>query len=606
MDNILSVNLLIFIAAFLVLIGIFSSLVATRFGAPLLLVFLVLGMLAGENGPGGLVFNDYKTTYLVASLALAIILFDGGLRTKLASFRGALAPSLMLASIGVIITAGLVATLAVFLIPNLTTLQACLLGSVVASTDAAAVFFLVRAGGMRLSSRVSHVLEIESGTNDPFAVFLTIAFTELLLAGHAGTEWSVLRLLAEQAIWGTLFGVAGGLIAATLLNKVDMPGGLHPIFVVASALIIYSATALIDGSGLLAVYLAGLVMGNRPLRAYPSIIGFHDAATWLAQILMFLVLGLLITPSQLQIFAAEGLAIALFLIFVARPVAVWLCLSLFGFNIREKTFVSWVGLRGAVSIFLASIPTLAGVPGAEVFFNIAFFVVLISLLMQGWTLTSVAHRLGLALRQTTPSVTRVEVDIPGQLEQELVGYPVGEESLVLLLSRLPNWARLVMVVRANEVIDAARAGDLRPGDYAYFLVRPERLPRLDGIMAESPDVARRMEPLDGELPINGSALLGDIETLYELGIAKDLHGVSVSAFFADHFNDHPQPGHRLSAGSGVLVVRAIKNGVVTRAGLQLHELIESLVTAAEAAHFKLPDWRAAWRRLRGTLWQTRR
>jgi cell volume regulation protein A len=475
------------------------------------------------------------------------------------------------------------------------------LGSIVASTDAAAVFFLLRAGGMRLSSRVGHVLEIESGTNDPVAVFMTIVFTQLLLSGNAAAEWSVIGFLAEQAAIGTCLGIAGGLVAVALLNRIDMPGGLHPLFVVASALIVYSSTSLAGGSGLLAVYLAGLVMGNRPVRAYPSIVGFHDAATWLCQIVMFLVLGLLVTPTTLQNFALPGLGIALFLIFVARPVAVWLCLSPFGFNIREKTFISWVGLRGAVSIFLAAIPTLADVPNADVFFNVAFFVVLVSLLLQGWTVTDVAHRLGMALRQSTPSVSRVEVDIPGQLEQELVGYPVSQDSLVLLMSRLPAWARLVMVVRDDKVIDGVNAGSLKSGDYAYFLVRPERIARLDGIMHQSPDVARRSEPLDGELPFNGDARLADINGLYDIGIPSHAAPYTVSEYFTAHFKDHPHLGSRLAVGSGVLVVRAVKDGVVTRAGLQLEELIDSLVAAAAPPSFVLPDWRKSVQAIRKNL-----
>src|SRR5688572_23063469 len=257
-------------------------------------------------------------------------------------------------------------------------------------------------------------------------------------------------------------------------------------------ILVSTFTALIGGSGLLAVYVAGLVMANRPTRAYPSIVGFHDAVTWLCQIVMFLVLGLLVTPSTLWTYAGQGAFVVVVLTFVARPLAVWACLGPFGFSRADKLFVSWVGLRGAVSIFLAAIPQLAGLPGAQTYFNIAFFVVLVSLLVQGSTLNAAARRLGVALRPAGPSAIRVEIDIPGQTEQEIVGYPVTAESIILGLSRLPAWARIIMVVRKSHILEPAEAGSLQPGDYCYFLVSRQRLPRLDSLFRSSPDVARRL------------------------------------------------------------------------------------------------------------------
>jgi cell volume regulation protein A len=583
------VNAIILIGAALVLVGILSSLVATRFGAPLLLVFLVLGMLAGEDGPGGIVFNDYEITYLIGSLALSVILFDGGLRTRLSTFRGALAPAVLLATVGVVLTAALTGAIAWFLFAGLSPLEALLLGSIVASTDAAAVFFLLRTGGMQLQRRIGAVLEIESGTNDPIAVFLAIVLTELLLAGLDTPDLLIVQRLVEQGAIGAALGVGVGFVMVTILNRVQMPGGLHPLFVVAGAVSIYSTTSLLGGSGLLAVYLAGLVMANRPVRAYPTIVGFHDAAMWFSQIVMFLVLGLLVTPTTLIDYAVPGLAIALFLIFVARPVAVWLCLSPFGFAEKEKLFVSWVGLRGAVSIFLAAIPTLAGVPHAQAYFNIAFFVVLISLLVQGWSINGVARRLGLALRRTAPSVHRVEVDIPGQVEQEMVGYPVSADSLLMGLSRIPPWTRIVLIVREGEILNPVEAGALVPGDYVYLLTPPERLPRLDRLFGDSPDVARRMERSFGELPLNGEASVGEIAALYDLELAGE-GTLTVAEYFATHLKVQPQPGVRLPLGNATLVARKIEDGVVTSAGLQLEELVDAFVATALARrpHFGSP------------------
>jgi potassium/hydrogen antiporter len=589
------VNTAIFIGALLVVVGIFSSLIATRFGAPLLLVFLVVGMLAGEDGPGGLVFSNYSTTYLVGSVALSVILFDGGLRTRLSVFRGVLAPSLIMATLGVIVTAS-VAGATAWAVFDLAPIEALLLGSIIASTDAAAVFFLLRTGGLRLQSRVGSTLEIESGTNDPIAVFLVIVLTELVLAGATVPTWDMAIALGQQGAIGVLAGLIGGFALVEMLNRVAMPGGLHPLFTVASAIMVYAMTALAGGSGRLAVYIAGLVMANRPTRAYPSIVGFHDAVTWLSQIVMFLMLGLLVTPTTLWRYAVPGLIVALVLTFVARPLAVWLCLGPFGYTTREKLFVSWVGLRGAVSIFLAAIPTLAGVPNADAFFNIAFFVVLLSLLVQGSSLTWAARKLGVALRQNVPSVSRVELDIPGQTEQEIVGYPVTRDSVILGLSRLPGWARLLMVVRKEQILDPATAGQLQPGDYSYFLVPRDRLPRLDSLFRESPDVARRLGLLFGELPIRGETALGQVARFYELDIGQADPEQPIGVWAADRLGGKPELDAVVTISGGRLVVRRLESGRIASIGLQLDELLQ--VEPDEALLARLEEENADLGRIR--------
>jgi cell volume regulation protein A len=568
------VNTAIFIGATLVVLGIFSSLVANRFGAPLLLVFLVVGMLAGQDGPGGLRFDNYQITYLVGSVALSVILFDGGLRTRLSVFRGVLAPSMILATLGVLITAA-IAGAAAWAVLDLTPVEALLLGAIIGSTDAAAVFFLLRTGGLRLQSRVGSTLEIESGTNDPIAVFLVIVLTEFILSGAEAPTWGLALDLARQAGLGAIMGLAGGFALVGVLNNVNMPGGLHPLFTVAGAILIYAITAVADGSGLLAVYIAGLVMANRPTRAYPSIVGFHDAMTWLCQIVMFLVLGLLVTPSTLWDYALEGLIVTLALTFVARPIAVWVCLGRFGYAFKEKVFISWVGLRGAVSIFLAAIPTLAGVPNAQAFFNIAFFVVLLSLLFQGSTLTSAARRLGVALRQVVPNTSRVEIDIPGQTEQEIAGYPVTSGAVILGLSRLPSFARLLMLVRKGHIVDAAAAGHLQPGDYAYFLVPRERLPRLDSLFRESADVTRRLGLLFGELPIRGETPIGEVARFYDLDFGDADPAAPLGGWVAERLGGKPALDASLAIMGGRLVVRRLESGRVASVGLQLEELLQA-------------------------------
>ena len=587
MGSIATIDIVLLSGALLVIVGICSSLIANRFGAPLLLVFLGIGMLVGEDGPIGLPFSDYQLTFFVGSLALAIILFDGGLRTKLAAFRLVLVPSALLATVGVVLTMALTGVAAFHLLDNLKPVEALLLGSTVASTDAAAVFFLLRSTGTQLLPRIGALLEIESGTNDPVAMFLTIVLTELVLAGFWAPGWDVVFQFVHEATIGAAFGVGGGFATVWLLNRVEMPGGLHPLFAVTMAVLIYGAASTFDGSGLLASYLAGFVVANRPTRAYPSIVAFHDAATWLCQIGMFLVLGLLVTPSMLLQYAVPGLAIALFLTFVARPVAVWACLRPLGFTGRETAFVSWVGLRGAVSIFLASVPTLAQVPHAGLYFNIAFFIVLFSLLVQGWTLAPVARALGVTMRRPPPAVNRVELDIPGQVDQEMVGYPVAADSIVLGLTRLPSWARLVLVVRDEEILDASTAGVLQPGDYAYFLIPRERVLRLDRLFGGSADLSRRQLGQFGELAINGDALLSEVAQLYELETPPDEAHKTVAQFFESHIKGRPQPGNRLPLGRATLVVRGVEEGHVARAGLQLEELVDTPIAQALARRAKL-------------------
>ena len=378
-----SISIAILLGSVLVLVGILSSLIALRFGAPLLLVFLLVGMLAGEGGPGGLAFNDVGTTYVVGSIALALILFDGGLRTRFATFRNVLAPSVMLATVGVLVTTLLTAPVAKFVL-GLGWLQAMLVGAVIASTDAAAVFFLINARGLRLRPRVRAVLEVESGTNDPFAVFLALLIVEMLLAQHHSWSQAIVTLVRDTVL-GALFGYTGGKIIVWVLNRVNLAQGLHAPFVAVSALVVFAFCNAVHTSGFLAVYLAGLVVGNEQTRAHNSVVVFLDAVTWLAQIVMFVLLGLLAWPHRLADSLWGAIAVVIVLTFVARPAAVFLCLAPFNFQWREKLFISWVGLRGAVGIFLASIPLLVGLPAAYMFFDVAFVVVLSSLLVQGWT-----------------------------------------------------------------------------------------------------------------------------------------------------------------------------------------------------------------------------
>jgi potassium/hydrogen antiporter len=562
-----AVSLTIMFGALLVLAGILSSLVALRFGAPLLLVFLLVGMLAGESGPGGIAFNDVHTTYLVGSVALALILFDGGLRTRLATFRSVLAPSLALATVGVLLTAALTAPAARFLL-GFDWVDSLLVGAVVSSTDAAAVFLLIHSRGLRLRPRVGATLEIESATNDPFAIFLTIVLVGVQLRG--GESWiSVLDELAIEAVGGAVVGFIGGRAIVLALNRLSLPQGLHAPLVATGALVVFALAQVLHASGFLAVYLAGLVVGNRPTRAHNAVIVFLDAATWLAQIVMFVLLGLLAWPDRLFEHAVPALAVAATLMFFARPLAVFLCLAPFRFSWREKAFVSWVGLRGAVGIFLSSIPLLVGLPQAQAFFDIGFVVVLVSLLVQGWTIAVAAQKLHIALPRSDPAPRRVELDLPGQLEHELVGYAVGPNNPYLRRRLAPSWAKLTLVVRDQHVLTATEADGIREGDYAYFLAPPEKAQALDRFFVDMPPPAAPDRRLLGDFFVSGDVSLGTLGEIYGLTIAPQDEDTTLADWFATHLHHKSKVGDRLALGAIHLVVDAVTKGRVTTVGLDL-------------------------------------
>jgi len=571
-----TVSVGILLGALLVLAGIMSSLVAMRFGAPLLLVFLIVGMLAGEGGPGGIKFDDVRTTYMVGSIALGLILFDGGLRTRFATFRSVLPPSVMLATVGVLVTAMLTAPVARYLL-GMSWTEALLVGAVVASTDAAAVFFLIHARGLRLRPRVAATLEVESGSNDPFAVLLTILLVEFLTLGDQSWQ-HVLGVLAEQAVLGTIIGILGGRAIVVVLNRLNLAQGLHAPFVTTSALVIFGFAAAVHASGFLAVYLAGLVVGNRPTRAHNTVIVFLDAATWLAQIVMFVLLGLLVWPERLLDTLGPALAIAVTLMFIARPAAVFACLAPFRFSLREKTFISWVGLRGAVGIFLASIPLLVGLPGAYRYFDIAFVVVLTSLLVQGWTIAWAARRLHIALPRHDPLPRRVELDLPGQLEQEIVGYPVSANSPYLKRGLLPSWARPTLVVREEKILSPPEAHPVRQGDYVYLLAPPEKAQALDRFFVDMPPPAVPDPRLLGDFFVSGDVTLGELAEIYGLSIAPESAGISLADHIADETKRRPKQGDVVPLGPIALLAHRVAEGRVTSVGLRLPEDDEEPVT----------------------------
>jgi cell volume regulation protein A len=590
MSSLDAISIGILLGALLLLLGIMSSLIAMRFGAPLLFVFLILGILAGEAGPGGLKFDDVGTAYVVGSIALALILFDGGLRTRFATVRSVLGPAVTLATLGVLLTAALTAPVA-YLVFDLRWIEALLVGAVVASTDAAAVFFLMHGRGLRLRPRVASTLEVESASNDPFAVLLTMLLVEFLTRGDRSWQ-HVLAVLAEQAILGTLIGVLGGRLVVFVLNRVAFAQGLHAPFVATSALVIFALASVVHASGFLAIYLAGLVVGNRPTRAHNTVVVFHDAVTWLAQIVMFVLLGLLAWPLRLMGSVWPALAVAATLMLVARPVAVFLCLAPFRFPWREKAFIAWVGLRGAVSIFLASIPFLIGLSKAYLYFDIAFVVVLASLLIQGWTIAFAARQLDVALPRRDPLPRRVELDLPGQLAQEIVGYPVSPKSPYLKRGLLPAWAKPTLIVRSEKILSPAEAGPVRQGDYVYLLAPLEKAQALDRFFVDMPPPSAPDPRLLGDFFVAGDVTLGALAEIYGLSIAPDVAATSLAAYMDEELQRMPKRGDVVPLGPIALVAHRVNDGRVSSVGLRLADEDEETTLAARLKKAAQKLWAA--------------
>ena len=579
-----SVSIAILLGAILVMAGILSSLLALRFGAPLLLVFLLIGVMAGDSGPGKLQFDDLRTTYLVGSVALALILFDGGLRTRFQTISAVIAPSVVLATVGVLLTALITAPVAKYAL-DLNWTEALLVGAVVASTDAAAVFLLVHAQGLRLRPRVGATLEAESGTNDPFAVFLTLMLVELISVGgssftHVAVEFG------REAVLGVVIGILGGRLVVLSLNRVALPQGLHAPFVLTAALVIFGATQIAHASGFLAVYLAGIIIGNRPTRAHNALVTFLDAATWLAQIVMFVLLGLLASPQRLVGSIGPAVIVALVLMLVARPLAVFLCLAPFRFNWREKVFIAWTGLRGAVAIFLASIPMLVGLSKAYMYFDVAFVIVVISLLLQGWTLAAAARRLHVALPRTDRGPRRVELDLPGQLEQQLVGYSVRAKSLFFRRSLIPSWSKPTLVIRDQHILSPAEADPVRPGDYIYLLAPPEKAEALDRFFVDMPPSSAPDPHLLGDFTVSGEHTLGELAEVYGIKVGADQAGLTLADYFDIHLDHAPKDGMTLDLDAIVLVARSISGGRVNVIGLRLPEDPEDVPVATRLDSLK--------------------
>lgn len=566
-----AINTLLLLGGLILFISVLATSLA-RFGFPLLFIFLVVGMLAGENGPGKIEFDDFGIAFFVGNLALAVILLDGGLRTRFKTFRVALWPALSLASIGVLISAALMGAFITVLL-GVDWRYGLLLGAIVGSTDAAAVFSQLRQGGVALNQRVAATLEIESGTNDPMAIFLVLFLLESLSDTQPFTWTRLVTELVLQFGVGACGGIVLGYALSYLVERIRLVEGLYALLIVSGGLIAFAAINNLGGSGFLGIYLLGLVVGNRPNHASEHVFRVMDGLAWLAQAGMFLILGMLVTPAELWSNAFVALLIALFLILVARPIATFICLQPFRFPWREQVFVGWVGLRGAVPVVLSIFPLMAALDGAKLLFDITFAVVLVSLLLQGTTISLASRLLGLRLPKTTKPVDQLQIEGSGPLRFVMSQFKAAENSRVIGhgTETLPKHkqVRCVAVTRDDRLIYPDQSFVFHHGDKLHVMHPARYSDELAELFSKEVD-KRSIDPRQffGNFVINGHCILADLATAYGVEIEPDSGAKTLADFIESQLKRKPVEGDKVHLGALVLRVRSLRGGQIKTVGLR--------------------------------------
>lgn len=566
-----TINTLFLLSGSLLALSILASRLSSLFGLPLLILFLALGMLAGEQGLLGIRFDDYPLAFTIGHLALALILLDGGLRTRLSTFRSAFKPALSLASIGVFLTSGITGLIAMWVF-DLSLIEGLLIGAIVGSTDAAAVFSMLSGKGVNLNERVGATLEIESGTNDPMAIFLTIMLIEVLVGDIGGVVETSLFFFQQFGV-GAAMGVAGGWLIARFMRWVDLEPGLYSLLALALGFCVFGLTSVAGGSGFLAIYLAGLMIGNQPGKHLNFILPVNDGLAWLSQIGLFLVLGLLVNPTDLLEYALPAAIVGLALIFVARPLAVVLTIKpFFKFRWHEIGFISWVGLRGAVPVVLAIFPVIGGVENASLYFNAAFAVVLMSLLIQGGTIPLMARLLKVEVPPGVTPEQRGPLGILPEDDYEMFVYRVENQALddvPIRMLRFPSGALISALFRERDMLHPKGSTRLQLDDIVCVIGRNHDLPALNKLFSGEKRLKKAQE-FFGPFVIDAEARMADIAKAYGLSVTPGEGDVSLGDFISKRVGGHPVVGDDVSWHGIHWVVSEVAGDKVLKVGVRFY------------------------------------
>ena len=574
-----TLNVLYLVGALLIFASILSSTVSARLGIPLLLLFLVVGMLAGEQGILGIHFAQYGLANFIGQAALACILLDGGLRTSFRSFRVGLKPAVVLATWGVFATVLVLGAFVTWLL-NVDWRIGMLMAAIVGSTDAAAVFSLLRHGGVELNARVQATLELESGANDPLAILLVTGLIALNIDPEGQTVFGFIWLLLQQIGFGLIFGLLAGYLLARLMPKLHLAEGMYAILILSAGLAVFAATNLIGGSGFLAIYLTGVIIGNTKVRATEHVLRVMDSFAWLSQAVLFVVLGLLVTPSNVLNVWHYSVAIAAFMIFIARPLAVFSSVKPFKFKNREAGFISWVGLRGAVPITLAILPVMASVQGASLLFDIAFGVVVVSLILQGMTIPMMADWFKVRIPSHDEPKEEHEVWVSDNASITLYEFEVKEGAFAI--GRHPNEIThrvntdeitIFAVIRKQLLLPVDDNTQLAYGDVVWYAMRGDHAKEVAKIFNNTKLNRQKINDFYGDWLLSPNVKIADLPFFKDID-SSVVWQQTVAEFVLSNIDAKPVSGDRVEINEewSLIVKEVDKRGMLRSIGLKRHQM----------------------------------
>ncbi len=561
------INFPIFLISILLVVSVLTSLVSSKANIPLILVFLCIGLLIGEGGLSLVTgFHQPKIAFFIGSVALALILFDNGFQTSLKSYRQNVVPSLLLSTVGVFLTTLFFAPIAYYFL-DFSFVQSFLLASIISSTDSAAVFFLLRMGGVSVRDKIKSTLEVESGTNDPMAIFLTFSCLGFLINPTMSLGGYIGLTFIQQMGIGLLAGLGMSVVVHRVINRVNLDIALYPVFLIAMVLIGFSMTNIFGGSGFLALYVAGLLLGNSKIKGYYQILRFQKTLAWMCQIIIFLSLGLFANFRHFSQLVTPALVLGTSLIFIARPLAIFLCLAPFKYTFKEKAFISFVGLRGATSILLALAPLAMQLDKSELIFNLIFLMVLLSLAVQGFYIIPFSKICKVILPIYEKPADKVEIDLPGLEDSSLITYILKADSPVLKGEKIPKWAWPILVKRNGVSFNGANIKEFQEKDQVYVFSNSEKTVEVLDHLFSAGTVLIRPSEL-GDFVLRPETKLIDLSFLYGIKVEKKMEKETLGKLLEKNFSNL-EVGDRFALDHVELIVRKIVAGKIEEIGLDL-------------------------------------